>query len=115
MSLQICRLAALVTSRNRSQVVFFIFKRNQKGSGRESSYPEWTRQLHVNSEENPAKQRPVQPGAFPREGPGRCTCAGRGGGDTSNGACRPPPTLVFSLLVIGGKEIASPSASRRHG
>ena len=38
MSLQICRLAALVTSRNRSQVVFLILNRNQKDFRKESRY-----------------------------------------------------------------------------
>lgn len=44
-SLQICRLAALVTSRNRSLVVFLILKRNWEDFRKEPSYHKQTPQL----------------------------------------------------------------------
>lgn len=118
-SLQICRLVALVTSKNRSEVVFLILKRNQRDF-RESNQ-KWTPATPTVIRRKPSETVSRQPRASPAD---RHTLErraqgdqGRAGGDAVAAArsTSTPPTFVFSLLVIGGKEMTSPSASTRQG
>lgn len=119
-SLQICRLVALVTSKNRSEVVFLILKRNQRDF-RESNQ-KWTPATPTVIRRKPSETVSRKPRASPMDrhtlerraqGDGQ----GRAGGDAVAAArsTSTPPTFVFSLLVIGGKEMTSPSASTRQG
>lgn len=101
MSLQICRLVALVTSKNKLEVVFLILKRNEHFRKEESYQQQTPATATLNLGKPPTvplklTDRPRAVRTRTRRGPGR-------------------PTLVFSLLVIGGKEMTSPSASRRQG
>lgn len=67
------------------------------------------KQCHASPERRPADRHTLERRAQGDQG--------RAGGDAVAAArsTSTPPTFVFSLLVIGGKEMTSPSASTRQG
>lgn len=113
MSLQTCRLVALVTSKNKSQVLFLILntKREIAKSGPQDGNRKVLREV--------GSPRPTLPPSQERCGLMGGTHGASRAGDVFGAPAAPLsgtlPTFVFSLLVMGGNEITSPSVSTRHG
>lgn len=102
-SLQICRLVALVTSKNRSEVVFLILKRNQRDF-RESNQ-KWTPATPTVIRRKPSKTVSRQPRASPAD---RHTLErraqgdqGRAGGDAVAAARSSLDAAHLRLLAVG--------------